>query len=86
MTGHDKVKKISEPLRDYFAPKALGPVYQEVVRVPQFRRTARATDEYLARLDLLRRGPESNVQVLGGLSGSFCVGAMFAGRGPSRPG
>ena len=42
-------------LRDYVAPYALDAVYQHVVRFSGFKRTTQAMDDYLAKLDLLRR-------------------------------
>ena len=59
--------KILQVSRDYFASEAAGPIYQEVVRFLQFKRTAHMMDEYLAPLDLLRRPAESRVQT-GGVS------------------
>ena len=49
---------------DYFAADS---AYREVSRFLQFERTPRTMDEYLARLDLLRRKVESKMQ-MGGAS------------------
>ena len=54
LMDHDGAKKISALLRDYFAPEAVGSVYQEVVQFLQFKRATQRTDGNLARFDLLR--------------------------------
>ena len=78
IAGPDGAKRISELLRDYFAPEALDSVYQEVVRFSQFGRAAQTTDGFLVRLDLPRKKAASKKQGAGGLSGSIRVGAAHA--------
>ena len=50
-----------------FPPGPLDMVSQDVARFPPFRRAAQATDEYLAKLDLLRRRSEARMQMGGAL-------------------
>ena len=58
--------EIMQGLHNYFAPDAIGSVYPEAPRFSQLKRTAQTADEYLARMDLLRRKDESRAQ-MGGL-------------------
>ena len=58
----DGVVRALQVLHDYFVPDALGAVYQDVVRVSQFRRANRTMGKYLERPNLLRRQPESRMQ------------------------
>ena len=62
IAGPDGAKRISELLRDYFAPEALDSVYQEVVRFSQFGRAAQTTDGFLVRLDLPHKKAASKKQ------------------------
>ena len=55
----DGVSRMPEISRDYFAPGAADPIYQEVARFTQSRRTDPTVDEYIAEYDLLRRKAES---------------------------
>ena len=50
-------------LRDYFAPEAVDPINQEVVRLTQYRRADQPIDEYLPEFVLLRRRAESDMEM-----------------------
>ena len=78
-------KQISGLLYDYFAPRAVGSVYREVVRNLEFKRAAQKTDGYFARLDLLRREPESKVRVGGVSAEAFASVICAQNASPSRP-
>ena len=50
-------------LRYYFAPEAVGPINQEVVRPTQYRRAYQPIDNYIPEFDLLRRRAESEMKM-----------------------
>ena len=49
----DGGSKLSDILRNCFAPEAVGAIRQQVMRFTRFRRTDQSIDEYIAEYDLL---------------------------------
>ena len=58
-----------EILRNYFAPEAAGPTYQEVVRFTHLRQAGQSFGEYNAEYDSQRRKAESKMEMGAGFSG-----------------
>ena len=67
----DRVAKILEILRNYFAPEAVDAIHQQVMRFTRFRRTDQSIDEYTAGFDLLCWKAESNVEMGAGFPEKF---------------
>ena len=67
----DGVAKISDVLRNYFAPEAADAIRQQVMRLMRFRRTDQPIDEYIAEFDLLRRKAESKMEMGAGFPEPF---------------
>ena len=62
--GHgDGVSKISDVLRNYFAPEAVDAIHLQVTRFMRFRRTDQPVDEYIAEFDLFRWKAESRMEI-----------------------
>ena len=51
----DGAEEILEELTAHYAPGALDTVYEDVVKFPNFLKTAETIDQFLAQFDLLRK-------------------------------
>lgn len=71
-------------LRDYFAPGAPGPVYQEVARSLQLGRTDQTTREYSVQFDGLCRIAESKMQIDGAFTEAFVSVLRMQNAAPKR--
>ena len=58
-------EKISDMLRDHFAPEAADSAYREAAWFLQFKRTDQTADVCLVGFDALRRKAESQMQMSG---------------------
>ena len=63
IVDQEVMMRITQLLRDYFAPAAADAANQEVARFLQFERTGQTMDGYMARFDLLSRKAESKMQM-----------------------
>ena len=60
---NDGVAKISDIMRNYFAPGAVGAIRRQVTRFTRYRRTDQSIDEFVVALDLPRRMAESGMEM-----------------------
>ena len=61
ITNGDGTNRIMNISREDSAPRAVGPVFQEVARFPRVKRTDQRTDGLLLEFDLLRRMVKSKM-------------------------
>ena len=84
MGNNDGAGHIVNTWRIYFAPDTAGPIYQEVARFLQFRRTDQPTDRYTVEFDLLRCKAEPKMQMGAGFPETFVFVLRMQDAAPSR--
>ena len=63
MDNNDAAEHVVNTLGNYLATGTAGPIYQGVVRLPQFRRGGQYIDRYTVEFDLLRRDAEPKMRI-----------------------